>query len=171
MPVYYDKNGWPYSDELYHHGIKGQRWGVRRFVNADGTLTPEGKARYGSIENYYKQKEDARKAKLDASVSRGKRLLDNNRTRIGTIGRTIAKDFAISAVVGLGGGAVSMLLANGVMNGKISDASAKRIATGARAAASVLTLGMTAANWYSAGRDIVDITRAKDAGHVRKKDR
>lgn len=40
--------GIPISDELYHHGIKGQRWGVRRFQNPDGTLTPEGKARYGN---------------------------------------------------------------------------------------------------------------------------
>lgn len=31
--------------ELYHHGIKGQRWGVRRYQNADGTLTPAGKKR------------------------------------------------------------------------------------------------------------------------------
>lgn len=36
------------SDELYHWGIKGQKWGIRRFENADGTLTPEGKARYYS---------------------------------------------------------------------------------------------------------------------------
>lgn len=27
----------PYDLELYHHGIKGQRWGVRRFQNRDGT--------------------------------------------------------------------------------------------------------------------------------------
>ena len=32
---------------LEHHGIKGQRWGVRRFQNADGTLTPAGKRHYG----------------------------------------------------------------------------------------------------------------------------
>ncbi len=32
---------------LYHHGIKGMKWGVRRFQNSDGTLTPEGKKRYG----------------------------------------------------------------------------------------------------------------------------
>ena len=30
-------------NELYHHGIKGQRWGVRRFQNKDGTLTEAGK--------------------------------------------------------------------------------------------------------------------------------
>lgn len=35
-------------DELAHFGIKGQKWGVRRFENKDGTLTEEGKARYYS---------------------------------------------------------------------------------------------------------------------------
>ena len=32
--------------ELYHHGIKGQRWGVRRYQNADGSLTAAGQKRY-----------------------------------------------------------------------------------------------------------------------------
>ena len=36
-----------YFRELYHHGIKGQRWGFRRFQNDDGSLTPEGIKRYG----------------------------------------------------------------------------------------------------------------------------
>lgn len=31
------------SYELYHHGVKGQRWGVRRYQNKDGSLTPAGK--------------------------------------------------------------------------------------------------------------------------------
>lgn len=33
------------QDELYHHGIKGQHWGVRRYQNADGSLTAAGKTR------------------------------------------------------------------------------------------------------------------------------
>ena len=33
--------------ELYHHGIKGQKWGERRFQYEDGSLTEEGRRRYG----------------------------------------------------------------------------------------------------------------------------
>ncbi len=33
-------------DYLAHHGIKGQKWGIRRYQNEDGTLTTAGKARY-----------------------------------------------------------------------------------------------------------------------------
>ena len=34
------------SEELYHHGIKGQKWGVRKYQNKDGSLTPAGRERY-----------------------------------------------------------------------------------------------------------------------------
>lgn len=35
------------EDDLMHHGIKGQKWGQRRFQNEDGTWTAAGKERYG----------------------------------------------------------------------------------------------------------------------------
>lgn len=34
-------------DYIAHHGIKGMRWGVRRYQNPDGSLTSEGRIRYG----------------------------------------------------------------------------------------------------------------------------
>lgn len=48
MNTYYIA-GFPISDELYHYGIKGQRWGIRRFQNEDGSYTSAGKKRYGAI--------------------------------------------------------------------------------------------------------------------------
>lgn len=36
-----------YNNELYHHGILGQKWGVRHFQNKDGSLTAAGLKRYG----------------------------------------------------------------------------------------------------------------------------
>ena len=45
-----------YNYELYHHGIKGQRWGIRRFQKKDGSLTPEGKKRYDDDNSPVKKK-------------------------------------------------------------------------------------------------------------------
>jgi len=42
--------GWDDGTSLYHYGIPGQKWGVRRWQNADGSFNDEGKKRYfGSV--------------------------------------------------------------------------------------------------------------------------
>lgn len=45
-----------YKNELSHHGIKGQKWGVRRYQNSDGSLTPEGQVRYREFRNISRNK-------------------------------------------------------------------------------------------------------------------
>lgn len=71
-------------NELYHHGKKGQKWGVRRYQNEDGTLTELGKKRYardahergydkqGEDGTYYKTagKKGGRKETLGVDASR-----------------------------------------------------------------------------------------------------
>lgn len=44
------------SGELYHYGVKGMRWGVRRFQNEDGSLTKAGEKRYGKEVTAAKEK-------------------------------------------------------------------------------------------------------------------
>lgn len=39
------------SSELTHHGIKGQKWGIRRYRNLDGTLTDEGKEHIRKVDS------------------------------------------------------------------------------------------------------------------------
>lgn len=52
--------------ELYHHGVKGQKWGVRRYQKKDGSLTPLGKMKYRTDKDFkrsYDRNEALKKAR------------------------------------------------------------------------------------------------------------
>lgn len=69
-----------YENHLQHHGIKGQRWGVRRYRKKDGSLTPAGKKRYSMSEDAIKAS-DYRKKKVSQLTNKELREL-NERTNL-----------------------------------------------------------------------------------------
>lgn len=56
--------------ELYHHGIKGMKWGRRRYQNPDGTLTPEGKKRYDDSPETNSKKPGYRSTGIKSAMAR-----------------------------------------------------------------------------------------------------
>lgn len=58
------------ENELYHHGVRGQKWGVRRYQNKDGSLTYAGKKRALKMQDRYTNfTEDKKYRKKDGSYT------------------------------------------------------------------------------------------------------
>lgn len=72
-----------YQSELYHWGIKGMKWGVRRYQNKDGTLTPAGKRRYADDPTAKAAVDTAKKNVKKANADYAKATNEYNKKTLG----------------------------------------------------------------------------------------
>lgn len=76
------------DNTLQHHGVLGQKWGVRRFQNRDGTLTSAGKAKQSSNEDRKLAKKETRGSSLYKAVKENQQTI--KRVAIATASLSVA---------------------------------------------------------------------------------
>lgn len=83
--------------ELYHYGVKGMRWGVRRYQNQDGSLTNTGKKRYkatnGDFEKQFLGSDGDKADKMYANVLDADRRLSSTSKHYAKLNQEINKAY------------------------------------------------------------------------------
>lgn len=150
------------SKYLAHYGIPGQKWGERRFQNEDGSLTSEGKLRYGytgKVKKATKVETPAdrrRRIKQEAMAIRNSRVSNREKARaLSKLGDHDSsadyyrKDFVNkrrAAVAGRIGYAVGASVLSNVMNDKVK--SGKMTLDQAKKYGSAFSIGKTIVGGY-----------------------
>ena len=98
---------------LMHHGVKGQRWGVRRYQNEDGSLTSAGKKQQA------KKEAEAKKALVEAKEKYKAVTADKKKAvakKIGTASGVILGTASLTAAVAVGKKYIERALGKAILN-------------------------------------------------------
>ena len=106
-----------YPDYICHYGIKGQKWGIRRFQKEDGTLTSRGKARANKNSGRDSRKSNKKSnSSMKSKIDAGKKAAVNGIKKYGPV---VAKTAAITALAAVGVPTAVLSVANYVAFGQI----------------------------------------------------
>jgi hypothetical protein len=135
------------EDELYHFGILGMKWGVRRYQNSDGTLTEAGKKHYAKIETKKEKKRIKRRVRAAGLVKSAVKLTAG---AVKTANSAISKEQKIAAAVAVAPAVIAA--ATPVVNGILATTGASAAVSGALAssgASELISSGIAAASNYT----------------------